>query len=91
MEVQAQQRTMSPDALVADAERRICAVIADPATSYWLRGALRAAIARDPVDAVNDAALLMAMLQPWATAILDAHTARTAEPDLPFATGDDTE
>ncbi len=82
---------MSPDGTVKAVEERIAVVIADPAASYWLRDALRAAIARDPVDAVTDAALLVDMLQPWATAILEAQAAHALEPALPFATGEDTE
>lgn len=76
---------MSPDDAAAAAERRIEAVIADPAASHWLRDAARAAIARDPVDAVNDADILLGLLQPWAAAIVDAEMARAAEPGLPYA------
>ena len=46
--------------------------------------AAKAAIARDPVDAVNDADFLLGLLQPWAAAIVDAEMARAAEPALPF-------
>ena len=42
---------------------RIDTVLADPATSDWLRVALQAAIKRDPVDAANDAELLFATLK----------------------------
>jgi hypothetical protein len=76
---------MSPDDVVEAAERRIDAVIADPAASDWLRNAARAALARDPVDAVNDADILLGLLQPWAAAIVDAEIARAAEPGLPYA------
>jgi hypothetical protein len=38
------------------------AVLADPATSYWLKSAIEAALARDPVDALNDALVLAAVL-----------------------------
>ena len=76
---------MFPDDAAAAAERRIEAVIADPAASDWLRSAARAAIARDPVDAVNDADVLLGLLQPWAAAIVDAEMARAAEPGLPYA------
>lgn len=79
---------MLPDDRIAAAERRIQEVIADPAASYWLRDAARAAIARDPVDAVNDADCLLGLLQPWAAAIIDAEIALAAEPALPF--GNDT-
>lgn len=35
---------------------------ADPATSYWLKSALTSQLTRDPVDAVNDAELLLEIL-----------------------------
>jgi hypothetical protein len=35
--------------------KRICE---DPAVSFWLRNALVSALARDPVDAANDADVL---------------------------------
>ena len=75
---------MSRDERVATSEQQVMDVIADPAASYWLKSAARAAIARDPVDAVNDADFLLGLLQPWAAAIVDAEMARAAEPALPF-------
>lgn len=39
-------------------------VLADPAVSFWLKDALRAAAKRDPVDAYNDAKLLVELLAP---------------------------
>jgi len=75
---------MSPNDRIAAAERRIQEVIADPAASYWLKSAARSAIARDPVDSVNDADCLLGLLQPWAAAIVDAEMARAAEPALPL-------
>jgi hypothetical protein len=38
-------------------------VFADPAASIWLREALRAALERDPVDALNDALALADILE----------------------------
>ena len=38
------------------------AVIEDPASSYWLKASVQTAIRRDPVDALNDALLLAALL-----------------------------
>ena len=78
---------MSPDHSVMACERRIAAVITDLGSSYWLRDALRAAAARDPVDAVDDAELLLALLQPWAGAIIDAEMALVSEPPLPLDPG----
>jgi hypothetical protein len=37
-------------------------IIADPAASYWLKDALKQAIARDPLDALHDAMTLMTIL-----------------------------
>ena len=37
-------------------------VLSDPAASYWLKDALRSALARDPVDAANDAEVLFRLL-----------------------------
>jgi len=38
-------------------------VLADPCASYWLKDALRSAVRRDIVDAINDAEALLAILQ----------------------------
>lgn len=37
--------------------------VRDPATSHWLKEAIRASIARDPVDALNDAEALVVLCQ----------------------------
>jgi hypothetical protein len=36
--------------------------LSDPAASVWLKDALRSALARDPVDAANDAEVLFRLL-----------------------------
>jgi hypothetical protein len=38
-------------------------VLDSPATSFWLKNALRSAITRDCVDAANDAEILYALLR----------------------------
>ncbi len=43
-------------------EAGITHMIAHPATSDWLRQALQSAIQRDPVDAMNDAELLLELV-----------------------------
>lgn len=43
-------------------------VLADPSVSYWLKGAIKSAITRDPVDALNDAKLLVRVLKAEAAA-----------------------
>lgn len=37
-------------------------VLRDPSASAWLKAALRSALARDPVDAANDAEILALLL-----------------------------
>jgi hypothetical protein len=37
-------------------------VLRDPSASFWLKAALRSALARDPVDAANDAEVLAHLL-----------------------------
>jgi len=37
-------------------------VLDDPAASHWLKAALRAALARDPVNAANDSEVLARLL-----------------------------
>ncbi len=38
-------------------------ILDDPATSFWLKNALRSALNRDPVDALNDAEVLVVALK----------------------------
>lgn len=38
-------------------------VLADPSTSFWLRDAVRAMLARDPVDALADAEALASLMK----------------------------
>ena len=45
-----------------DIDRDIHATIRNPATSYWLSDALKAALKRDPVDAAYDAEQLASLL-----------------------------
>jgi len=46
-------------------------VIADPATSFWLKRTLVSALTRDPVDAANDAEVLARLLDRRCHQILD--------------------
>jgi hypothetical protein len=46
-------------------------VCAHPATSNWLKASIKSALERDPVDAVDDAHALLALLEERAAAILD--------------------
>lgn len=38
-------------------------ILEDPCASFWLKEALRKALERDPVDASNDAYILLAVLR----------------------------
>lgn len=44
-----------------------------PATSFWLKGCLRTALVRDPVDAAADADLLAALLRQRCNEALSHH------------------
>lgn len=59
-------------ATATDATIEVIAVLANPATSYWLRDALLSALDRDPFDAERDALALATIL----TRNLDALVAR---------------
>jgi hypothetical protein len=53
----------------------VIAIIANPATSYWLRDAIVSACARDPFDAERDAITLAALLTRRLDAIVARHFA----------------
>lgn len=53
----------------------ILATLANPSTTYWLRDAIKSALARDPVDALRDAETLASLLRER-LADLTAHAAR---------------
>jgi hypothetical protein len=38
-------------------------ILADPASSKWIKASLESALKRDPVDALNDALMLAAILE----------------------------
>ena len=52
-------------------EAAIAEVLADTATSAWLKAALRDALRRDPVDALNDALVLASLLEAHLRDVLD--------------------
>lgn len=45
-------------------------VLSDPAASHWLKSALQSALARDAVDAVADATVLLQLLEERTNALL---------------------
>jgi hypothetical protein len=49
------------------------AILADPETSEWLKSALQSAAMRDPIDALNDALVLVATLEERFRRELDLH------------------
>ncbi len=53
---------MNPPAELPDEVLGAQVVLADPSTSFWLKSAIEAALTRDPVDALNDALVLAAVL-----------------------------
>ncbi len=46
-------------------------ILDDPSASDWLKDALRSALERDPVDALNDALVLAATLEGRLRIVLD--------------------
>ena len=60
--------TMETEASLAAADARIGWVLDNPATSSWLRQALRAALEDQPVAAGNDVEVLRLLLQTRADA-----------------------
>jgi hypothetical protein len=46
-------------------------VLADPSTSFWLKSTVQTALDRDPVDALNDALVLAAILDARLRAAFD--------------------
>ena len=46
-------------------------ILADPAASHWLKEALKSALERDPVDALNDALALAGVLEDRLRAVLE--------------------
>lgn len=45
-------------------------ILNDPASSFWLKESLEKSLSRDPVDALNDAETLLAVLQGRLSALL---------------------
>ncbi|RSV40668.1 hypothetical protein CA234_11205 [Sphingomonas sp. ABOLE] len=60
--------TAEPEVEIAAIDRRIAWVLSHPGTSAWLRTALQAALAEEPVAVVNDVEMLRHLLLPRGTA-----------------------
>jgi len=54
-----------------ESDKTIALLLVDPSLSYWLKGALRTAVERDPLDVLNDAEALCQVLTERAQEILD--------------------
>jgi hypothetical protein len=65
---------MNPPAESSDEILDVQGVLANRATSYWLKSAIEAALARDPVDAMNDALVLAAVLDDRLREVLELDT-----------------
>jgi hypothetical protein len=60
---------------VGVAEPRVEEVMRDQAASQWLKSALRTALERDPVDALNDAFVLASILEERLREVLELDNA----------------
>jgi hypothetical protein len=60
-----------PAELIASPRPTAAEVLDDAAASKWLKTALRDALQRDPVDALNDALVLGAILEAHLRKVLD--------------------
>lgn len=65
------------------ADQSVTAALANPATSYWLTGALRSALQRDAVDALNDAEKLVELLSARVTGSVSQCPPRLQNSDAP--------
>ncbi len=54
-------------------------ILSDPCASNWLKDAVRAALKRDPVDAVNDAEALVEVLSDRLDAVVKRNAPRCAD------------
>ena len=62
-EEQSKERETSEITIETDYEAFVDALLSDPATSFWLKEAIRALGVRDPVDALGDAGVLFTLQQ----------------------------
>ena len=60
-----------PAELVGPPAPTVAELLDDPAASKWLKAALREAVRRDPVDALNDAIVLAAVLESHLREVLE--------------------
>ena len=54
-----------------ESDKTIARLLVDPSLSYWLKDALRTALERDPLDALNDAEALCQVLTERAREVLE--------------------
>ncbi len=59
--------------------QEIAQILRDPAASFWIKQALQSALARDPVDAVNDADVLAEVLNQRCSCLLSLKAKSSGE------------
>jgi hypothetical protein len=74
--------TVTPTARLREAQARITWIESHPAFSGWLKDALRSAVARNPVEVINDLEILGHLLRGWASASIELQ--RGISDPLPF-------
>lgn len=62
-----------PSQAASDPVVEIVALLANPATSYWLKEAIGSSLERDPFDAERDAIVLASLLTRHVDAIVARH------------------
>ncbi len=62
---------MTSTARLRETEARIAWIEAHPAFSTWLKDTLRSAVARSPVEVINDLEILSHLLRGWAGAAIE--------------------
>lgn len=67
-----------PEPAAADPVVEIVALLANPATSYWLKSAIGSALERDPFDAERDAIVLASLLTRHVDAMVARHFPKPA-------------
>jgi hypothetical protein len=74
--------TVTSAARLREAQARISWIESHPAFSGWLKDTLRSAVARNPVDVINDLEILHHVLRGWASASIELQ--RSSSDPLPL-------
>ena len=62
-----------------DLSQGVAEILGDPAASFWIKQALKTALARDPVDAANDADVLAEVLSQRCSRLLSGKAKLSGE------------